>query len=107
MGRHNARRSRPTCCQAQLDNNVKSQLYERIDLILTFGNVEAQRAMLFGATQATKAPSGLALRPRRSRCAACDSERVNLLQEEDREAEGPDFCLKIAAATGRGDNAIV
>jgi hypothetical protein len=48
-----------TCCQAQLDNNLESQLYERIDLILTFGNVEAQRAMLFGANQASKTPSGL------------------------------------------------
>jgi hypothetical protein len=48
-----------TCCQAQLDNNVESQLYQRIDLILSFGNVEAQRAMLFGATQASKTPSGL------------------------------------------------
>ncbi len=48
-----------TCCQAQLDNNVESQLYERIDLLLTFGRVEGQRAMLFGATQASKTPSGL------------------------------------------------
>ncbi len=48
-----------TCCQAQLDNNVESQLYERIDLLLTFGNVEGQRAMLFGADQASKTPTGL------------------------------------------------
>ena len=48
-----------TCCQAQLDNNVESQLYERIDLLLTFGNVEGQRAVLFGADQASKTPSGL------------------------------------------------
>jgi hypothetical protein len=35
-----------TCCQPQLD--------ERIDLILTLGNVEAQNAALFGTDQASK-----------------------------------------------------
>ena len=48
-----------TCCQAQLDNNVESELYKRIDLILTFGSIEGQRAALFGADQASKTSSGL------------------------------------------------
>jgi endonuclease/exonuclease/phosphatase family protein len=47
-----------TCCQAQLDNNVQSELYQRIDLLLTFGPIEGQRAALFGATQASKTPTG-------------------------------------------------
>src|SRR5215831_11007972 len=53
--------SRPgfTCCQAELVNNVASQLSRRIDLILTLGNVRAQRAALFGAEQASKTPDGL------------------------------------------------
>ena len=48
-----------TCCQAQLDNNPVSQLYQRIDLILTLGPVEAQNVALFGATPASKTPGGL------------------------------------------------
>lgn len=48
-----------TCCQAQLDNNVESQLFQRIDLILTLGNVEVQRVAVFGADQASKTPLGL------------------------------------------------
>jgi endonuclease/exonuclease/phosphatase family protein len=48
-----------TCCQAQLDNNPASQLYQRIDLILTLGSVEVQNIALFGATQSSKTPSGL------------------------------------------------
>jgi hypothetical protein len=53
--------SRPglTCCQAQLDNNVKSQLYQRIDLLLTKGPIEAQKVARFGITQASKTPGGL------------------------------------------------
>jgi endonuclease/exonuclease/phosphatase family metal-dependent hydrolase len=47
-----------TCCQAQLDNNVESELSQRIDLLLTFGPIEGQRAALFGATQASKTPTG-------------------------------------------------
>ena len=47
-----------TCCQAQLDNNVQSELYQRIDLLLTFGPIEGQRAALFGATQTSKTPTG-------------------------------------------------
>src|SRR5439155_23066716 len=46
-----------TCCQAELDNNLVSQLYQRIDLILTLGPVEAQNIALFGATQAGKTPA--------------------------------------------------
>ena len=48
-----------TCCQAQLVNNLDSELYQRIDLILTLGNIEAQRAALFGVDQASKTPAGL------------------------------------------------
>ncbi len=48
-----------TCCQAQFVNNVESELYQRIDLLLTMGNIEAQRAALFGVTQASKTPGGL------------------------------------------------
>ncbi len=48
-----------TCCQDQLDNNVVSDLYQRIDLILTLGPVEAQNIALFGANPASKTPGGL------------------------------------------------
>jgi len=48
-----------TCCQAQLVNNSASQLFQRTDLILTKGNVEAQNIALFGATPASKTPAGL------------------------------------------------
>jgi len=48
-----------TCCQAELDNNPVSQLYQRIDLILTLGPVEAQNIALFGSTPASKTPGGL------------------------------------------------
>jgi hypothetical protein len=48
-----------TCCQAQLDNNLESELFQRIDLILTFGKVEVQREVLFGASQASKTAGGL------------------------------------------------
>jgi endonuclease/exonuclease/phosphatase family metal-dependent hydrolase len=48
-----------TCCQAQLVNNVASQLSRRIDLILTIGSVGAQNIALFGANQASKTPDGL------------------------------------------------
>lgn len=53
--------SRPgfTCCQAELDNNLISQLYQRIDLILTLGPVGAQNIALFGQTQHSKTPDGL------------------------------------------------
>lgn len=48
-----------TCCQAPLVNNVASELYQRIDLILTLGKIEAQSIALFGATAATKTSDGL------------------------------------------------
>jgi hypothetical protein len=48
-----------TCCQAQLVNNTMSQLYQRIDLILTLGSVEAQNIALFGAVPSAKTPTGL------------------------------------------------
>jgi len=48
-----------TCCQAELDNNLISQLYQRIDLILTLGPVGVQNIALFGDTQASKTPDGL------------------------------------------------
>ena len=48
-----------TCCQAPLVNNPVSQLYQRIDLILTLGNIEAKRIALFGADPSTMTPAGL------------------------------------------------
>jgi endonuclease/exonuclease/phosphatase family metal-dependent hydrolase len=48
-----------TCCQAQLVNNPVSQLFQRTDLILTLGGVEAQNIALFGATPTSKTAGGL------------------------------------------------
>jgi hypothetical protein len=48
-----------TCCQAQFVNNLESELYQRIDLLLTLGQIEAQRIDLFGVSQASKTPGGL------------------------------------------------
>lgn len=48
-----------TCCQAPLVNNPVSQLSERIDLILTRGEVKTQRAAVFGATVSDMTPGGL------------------------------------------------
>jgi hypothetical protein len=48
-----------TCCQSESDNNPVSQLYQRIDLILTLGNIQAQRIALFGADPSTRTPDGL------------------------------------------------
>jgi hypothetical protein len=48
-----------TCCQAQFVNNPLSQLYQRTDLILTLGSVEAQNIALFGADPSTRTPGGL------------------------------------------------
>ena len=48
-----------TCCQAELDNNPVSQLYQRIDLILTLGPIQTQNIALFGATPASKTADGL------------------------------------------------
>ena len=48
-----------TCCQSESDNNPVSQLYQRIDLILTMGNINAQRIALFGADPSSRTPDGL------------------------------------------------
>ncbi|MDP9161489.1 MAG: hypothetical protein M3O09_14815 [Acidobacteriota bacterium] len=48
-----------TCCQAQLVNNPASQFTQRIDLILTLGNVEAKKIGLFGVDPNSMTPSGL------------------------------------------------
>lgn len=48
-----------TCCQNESDNNPVSELYQRIDLILTLGNVEGQRIRLFGANPSTRTADGL------------------------------------------------
>ncbi len=48
-----------TCCQAQLVNNLTSQLTRRIDLILSLGKIQPQNIALFGADQASKTADGL------------------------------------------------
>jgi hypothetical protein len=48
-----------TCCQSEPDNNPVSQLYQRIDLILTLGPIGAQNIQLFGATPASRTVDGL------------------------------------------------
>jgi endonuclease/exonuclease/phosphatase family metal-dependent hydrolase len=48
-----------TCCQAQLVNNPVSELSQRIDLILTLGDIEAQDAALFGARPTSMTAAGL------------------------------------------------
>ena len=48
-----------TCCQAQLVNNPVSQLTQRIDLILTLGDMEARAIARFGIDPASMTPGGL------------------------------------------------
>lgn len=48
-----------TCCQSESDNNPVSQLYQRIDLILTLGNINAQRIAVFGADPSSRTADGL------------------------------------------------
>jgi hypothetical protein len=48
-----------TCCQAPLVNNPVSQLYQRIDLILTLGNITPEGIALFGINPSTMTPGGL------------------------------------------------
>ncbi len=48
-----------TCCQAQLVNNPVSQLYQRIDLILTLGSIEAQNIALFGNAPGSMTSAGI------------------------------------------------
>jgi hypothetical protein len=48
-----------TCCQAPSVDNITSQLYQRIDLVLTLGSVEAQNIAVLGADPASKTSEGL------------------------------------------------
>jgi hypothetical protein len=48
-----------TCCQDESDNNPVSELYQRIDLILTLGDIQGQTIALFGADPSTRTPDGL------------------------------------------------
>jgi hypothetical protein len=48
-----------TCCQNELDNNPVSQLYQRIDLILTLGDVSVRHIALFGADPRERIAGGL------------------------------------------------
>jgi hypothetical protein len=48
-----------TCCQNELDNNPVSQLYQRIDLILTLGNARVKNIALFGAEPGERIEGGL------------------------------------------------
>lgn len=48
-----------TCCQDESDNNPVSQLYQRIDLILTLGDVNVRSIALFGADPRDRIIGGL------------------------------------------------
>jgi hypothetical protein len=48
-----------TCCQNESVNNPVSELYQRIDVILTLGDFEGQKIALFGADPSTRTPDGL------------------------------------------------
>jgi hypothetical protein len=48
-----------TCCQDEADNNPVSQLYQRIDLVLTLGNVEPWGAQLIGTDPRSRTSDGL------------------------------------------------
>jgi len=48
-----------TCCQAESDNNPVSQLYQRIDLVLTHGKVTPWGIELIGSNPASRLPDGL------------------------------------------------
>jgi hypothetical protein len=48
-----------TCCQDEADNNPVSQLYQRIDLVLTHGRVTPWGAALLGADSRSRLPDGL------------------------------------------------
>ncbi|MFZ1142720.1 MAG: endonuclease/exonuclease/phosphatase family protein [Candidatus Sulfotelmatobacter sp.] len=48
-----------TCCQDESDNNPISELYQRIDLVLTHGSVEPWAAVLIGADAVSRLPDGL------------------------------------------------
>jgi hypothetical protein len=53
------RRAGLTCCQDEADNNPVSQLYQRIDLVLTHGSVSPWGALLIGADKKSRLPDGL------------------------------------------------
>jgi hypothetical protein len=48
-----------TCCQDEADNNPVSQLYQRIDLVLTHGGVTPLGAALLGADRRSRLADGL------------------------------------------------
>jgi hypothetical protein len=48
-----------TCCQDEADNNPVSELYQRIDLVLTHGSVRPWGAVLIGADVQSRLPDGL------------------------------------------------
>ena len=48
-----------TCCQAESDNNPVSQLYQRIDLVLTQGKVAPWGVELIGTNLRSRLPDGL------------------------------------------------
>ena len=48
-----------TCCQDEADNNPVSELYQRIDLVLTHGKVIPWEALLIGANPRSRLPDGL------------------------------------------------
>jgi hypothetical protein len=48
-----------TCCQDEADNNSISQLYQRIDLVLTHGRVTPWEAARIGEDRRSRLPDGL------------------------------------------------
>ena len=48
-----------TCCQSESDNNPVSQLYQRIDLVLTLGPVAPLGAAVIGADPRSRTQDGL------------------------------------------------
>ena len=48
-----------TCCQSEPDNNPTSELYQRIDLVLTLGRVDPFGASLIGTDPKSRTPDGL------------------------------------------------
>jgi hypothetical protein len=48
-----------TCCQSEPDNNPVSELYQRIDLVLTLGSVDPVGASLIGTDPRSRTPDGL------------------------------------------------
>lgn len=53
------RRAGLTCCQDEPDNNSVSELYQRIDLVLTRGRVSPWAAVLIGADARSRLADGL------------------------------------------------